>query len=232
MKNAIITGASKGLGKAIAIALAKEGYNIFINSTNKEEIEATAEFISNANPTIQVTPIVADLSSKVGVATFIEQIGVNNIDVLVNNAGRYIPGNIYEEADDTLETMINTNLYSAYYVTKGILPKMMPFKKGHIINICSVAALQAYANGGSYSISKFALQGFSKNLREEMKPFNIKVTSIHPGATWSNSWQGVDLPVERLMEAEDIAKTVIAIIQLSQSAVMEDVVLRPQLGDL
>jgi short-subunit dehydrogenase len=128
--------------------------------------------------------------------------------------------------------MINTNLYSAYYVTKALLPKMMPYKKGNIINICSVAALQPYANGGSYSISKYALQGFSKNLREEMKPFNIKVTSIHPGATWSHSWQGVDLPKDRLMEAEDVAKTVVAITQLSASAVMEDVVLRPQLGDL
>jgi short-subunit dehydrogenase len=232
MKNAVITGASKGLGKAIAMALAKEGYNIFMNSTNKNEIEAAANEIRNMNTSIVVTPIVADLSTKMGVNDFAAQITPSSIDVLVNNAGRYIPGKIYEEADDTLEKMINTNLYSAYYVTKALLPKMMPYKKGNIINICSVAALQPYANGGSYSISKYALQGFSKNLREEMKPFNIKVTSIHPGATWSHSWQGVDLPKDRLMEAEDVAKTVVAITQLSASAVMEDVVLRPQLGDL
>jgi short-subunit dehydrogenase len=232
MKNAVITGASKGLGKAIAMALAKEGYNIFMNSTNKNEIQAAANEIRNMNTSIVVTPIVADLSTKMGVNDFAAQITPSSIDVLVNNAGRYIPGKIYEEADDTLEKMINTNLYSAYYVTKALLPKMMPYKKGNIINICSVAALQPYANGGSYSISKYALQGFSKNLREEMKPFNIKVTSIHPGATWSHSWQGVDLPKDRLMEAEDVAKTVVAITQLSASAVMEDVVLRPQLGDL
>jgi len=98
--------------------------------------------------------------------------------------------------------------------------------------MCSVASLMAYPHGGSYSISKFALLGFSKVLREEMKDKGIKVVSIMPGATWSNSWAGVEQPEERLMQAHDIALVVMSAIQLSPSAVMEEIILRPQLGDL
>lgn len=104
--------------------------------------------------------------------------------------------------------------------------------KGHIINMCSIASLNAYANGGAYSISKFALHGFSKNLREEMKPYGIKVTSIFPGAVMSASWGDYDNSDKRIMEADDIAKMVFAASQLSVQACVEDIVIRPQLGDL
>jgi NADP-dependent 3-hydroxy acid dehydrogenase YdfG len=109
---------------------------------------------------------------------------------------------------------------------------MMERKSGHIFNMCSIASLQAYANGGAYSISKFALHGFSKNLREEMKPHGIKVTSIHPGAVMSDSWGNYDNTEKRIMEADDIAKMIYAASQLSIQACVEDIVIRPQLGDL
>jgi short-subunit dehydrogenase len=128
--------------------------------------------------------------------------------------------------------MISVNLYSAYHFTRTLLPVMMKAKQGHIFNMCSIASLNAYANGGSYSISKFALLGFSKNLREEMKPFGIKVTAVCPGATMSNSWDGVDIDPERIMEAKDIAEMIFAASKLSPMAVVEDIILRPQLGDL
>jgi NADP-dependent 3-hydroxy acid dehydrogenase YdfG len=109
---------------------------------------------------------------------------------------------------------------------------MMQRKSGHIFNMCSIASLDAYDNGGSYSISKFAIYGFSKNLREEMKPYNIKVTSVHPGAVATDSWEGFDNSTKRIMEAEDIAKMVFACTQLSTAACVEDIVIRPQLGDM
>jgi len=109
---------------------------------------------------------------------------------------------------------------------------MISHGTGHIFNMCSIASITAYPNGGSYSISKFALLGFSKVLREELKDKNIKVTSIMPGATWSASWAGVDLPESRLMQATDIAKIVWSALEMSPSAVIEDIVIRPQLGDL
>jgi short-subunit dehydrogenase len=103
---------------------------------------------------------------------------------------------------------------------------------GHIFNICSVASLLALPGGGSYTVTKFAMLGWSKALREELKKAGVKVTSILPGATWSDSWKGVDLPENRLMQATDIANTLWSAYQLSPSAVVEDIVLRPQLGDL
>jgi short-subunit dehydrogenase len=109
---------------------------------------------------------------------------------------------------------------------------MIKQKSGHIFNICSIASLNAYANGGAYSISKFALLGFSKNLREEMKPNGIKVTAVLPGATMSASWKGASIDPNRIMEANDIATMVYAASQLSAQAVVEDIILRPQLGDL
>jgi NAD(P)-dependent dehydrogenase (short-subunit alcohol dehydrogenase family) len=127
--------------------------------------------------------------------------------------------------------MIAINLYSAYHLTRKLLPVMMKAKSGHIFNMCSIAGLQAYANGGAYSISKFALNGFSKNLRDEMKPHGIKVTAIHPGAVFTPAWEGFAQP-ERIMEVKDIAEMVFAASQLSLQACVEDIILRPQLGDL
>ena len=103
------------------------------------------------------------------------------MDVLVNNAGVFIPGQIHKEKSGTLEKLMKTNLYSAYYLTQFLSKMMIKEKSGHIFNICSTASITAYANGGSYGISKFALLGFSKNLREEMIPYHIKVTAVLPG---------------------------------------------------
>ena len=153
-------------------------------------------------------------------------------DVLVNNAGQFIPGSIYNEDEGVLEKMISVNLYSAYHFTRTLLPIMMKKNQGHIFNICSIASLKAYDNGGSYSISKFALLGFSKNLREEMKPYNIKVTAVIPGAIYTDSWKESGISEERMMEVNDISSMVYAISQLSGKAVVEDIIMRPQLGDL
>ncbi|HNR17222.1 MAG TPA: SDR family oxidoreductase, partial [Chitinophagaceae bacterium] len=142
------------------------------------------------------------------------------------------PGSVNNEPEGVLESQIATNLYSAYHVTRTVLPLMMQQKRGHIFNICSIASLDAYPNGGAYSISKFAMYGFSKNLREEMKPHGIKVTAVHPGAVMTDSWGNYDNSTKRIMEADDIAKMVFASSQLSAQACVEDIIIRPILGDL
>jgi short-subunit dehydrogenase len=109
---------------------------------------------------------------------------------------------------------------------------MLQRKEGHIFNISSIAGITAYNNGGSYSITKHAMQGFSKCLREEMKPFGIKVTTILPGATLTASWAGVNLPPERFIKSEDVAEMIFSCYQLSPSAVVEELLIRPQLGDI
>lgn len=154
------------------------------------------------------------------------------VDVLVNNAGFFEPGSVHDEPEGTLERMLDINLHSAYHLTRRLVPGMKARRSGHIFNICSVAALQAYPNGGAYSISKWALLGFSRNLREEMKPHGVKVTAVHPGATLTASWDGFDIDPARIMESEDVAAMIVTAASLSPQACVEDILLRPQLGDL
>jgi NADP-dependent 3-hydroxy acid dehydrogenase YdfG len=154
------------------------------------------------------------------------------VNVLVNNAGSFTGANVSDEPEGALEEMIETNLYSAYNLTRVLLPQMIKQKSGHIFNMSSIAGLKAYPGGGSYSISKFALHGFSINLREELKPHNIKVTTVFPGAAYTDSWAATGIKRERFMEASDIAKMIFAASRLSPNACVEDIILRPQLGDI
>ena len=103
---------------------------------------------------------------------------------------------------------------------------------GHIFNLCSVASLKAYENGGAYSITKYALLGFSENLRYELMPRRIRVTAICPGATWSRSWSGAGVPRDRMMEADDVAGMIWATYSMSEKADVETIVMRPIAGDL
>ena len=178
--------------------------------------------------------MVADLGKPSEVQDFISFVNsqTDKLDILINNAGIFLPGEILKEEMGHLELMMNTNLYSAYHLTRGVIGMLRVGSKPHIFNMCSIASKIAYPNGGSYSISKFALLGFTKVLREELKTQGVRVTAILPGATWSSSWQGVDLPESRLMQAVDIAHLVWSAYELGPSANVEEIIVRPQLGDL
>jgi short-subunit dehydrogenase len=231
--NVVITGASRGIGKAVATVYAAEGATLFLCARNELVLYNAVAELQSKYPNCIIKAKAFDLSIKEEAQKFgqwVLSFGVPSI--LVNNAGQFLPGNISTEADGVLEETIAANLYSAYHVTRSLVAKMVEAKQGHIFNICSIASLQAYKNGGSYSISKFALMGFSKNLREELKPFNIKVTSVYPGAVMTDSWAGFDNSAGRIMEATDIAKMILAASKLSPQAVVEDIILRPLLGDL
>ena len=231
--NVVITGSGKGMGKATAEKFAADGNTLFLCARNEKELSETAEELEKKYQ-CKVHYFPADLSDKAAAREFGQWVLqlAPQVDVLVNNAGQFLPGSIYNEDEGLLEKMIGINLYAAYHVTRTLLPSMMDKKQGHIFNICSIAALQAYANGGSYSISKFALMGFSKNLREEMKPYNIKVTTVYPGAVYTSSWEGSGIEPSRIMEVNDIAEMIYAASLLSPQACVEDIVIRPQQGDL
>lgn len=231
--NIVITGASKGMGKALAVKFGRQENNIFICARNENELANTVKEIKEKNNGV-VEYFAADLSEKTSAGKFADWLSAQMVtpDILINNAGRFIPGSIYNEEEGTLEKMIAINLYSAYHVTRALLPAMMKKKAGHIFNMCSIASLKAYTNGGSYSISKYALMGFSKNLREELKPYNIKVTAVYPGAVYTSSWEGSSVEPSRIMEVNDIAEMIYAASLLSPQACVEDIVIRPQRGDL
>jgi short-subunit dehydrogenase len=236
--NVIITGASKGIGKAIAEIFAANGHHLFLCSRGELTLYKTVDELATKFPAASIKAKPFDLGKKEEAIAFGEWcLSFAVPDILVNNAGVFEPGSVHNEPDGLLENQIATNLYSAYHLTRGLLPKMMERPstspgRGHIFNICSIASLHAYRNGGAYGISKFAMHGFSKNLREEMKPYHIKVTSVFPGAVLTDSWGDFDNTDHRIMEANDIAKMIYAATQLSPGACVEDIVIRPQLGDL
>ncbi|RYY68542.1 MAG: SDR family oxidoreductase [Chitinophagaceae bacterium] len=230
---AVISGASKGIGLAIAKAFAGDGFTVLICSRKTDHLQEAQNEVLRAVPSASIQTFVADMAERSEVEAFGEWcLGYGKIDVLVNNAGIYLPGNLTEEAEGNMETTMNINFYSAYYLTRKLLPSMKTAAAGHIFNMSSIAGLSAYDGGGSYSISKFALTGFSKNLRHELKTAGIKVTTVFPGAVMTDSWAGFDNSDNRIMEAADIATMILAASKLSPQATVEEIVIRPQLGDL
>jgi NADP-dependent 3-hydroxy acid dehydrogenase YdfG len=232
--NIVVSGSSKGIGRAIALKFALAGYQVAVSARGAEALISLEEELKKSNPTANHLIFRGDMSVKADVVAFAELVKNNwqTVDILVNNAGIFIPGSIYNEPEGNLEKMMSTNLYSAYHLSRLILPLMMERKTGFVFNICSIASFTAYPNGGSYAISKFALLGFSKCLREEMKPHGIRVCAVMPGATLTDSWSGVNIPEERFIPSADIAEIVFAAAQLSPRTVVEDIIIRPQLGDI
>ena len=229
----IITGASQGIGYAVAEAFAAAGHTLCICSKTASRLKEATEILQKKYPAATIHSMQADLSKQSDCDAFGNWcLSFGTPSILINNAGFFLPGNIMEEEQGVLETQIGANLYAAYYTSRAIIPAMIKAGSGHIFNICSIASLQAYPQGGSYSISKFALDGFSKNLRLELKDKGIKVTGVYPGATYTNSWVGSGVDPSRIMEAQDIAKMIFAAANLSPQAVVEDIVMRPLLGDL
>lgn len=232
-KIAVITGGTKGIGKAVIEKFAAEGFDIITCARSKSDLDKLKTNVSSKFG-VDVHTFTIDMSQKKEVAGFVTEINKINgqIHVLVNNAGLFIPGQMHNEEDGALEKMINTNLYSAYHMTRGLIEEMKANRLGHIFNICSTASFMPYVNGGSYCIAKFALLGMSKVLREEMKEHNVRVTSIMPGATYTASWSEADIPEERFMKSEDVAAAIYNAYEMSDRTVVEEIVMRPQLGDI
>lgn len=233
-KLVIITGGTKGIGKALVWKFASEGFDVITCARNDEDLSHLKSAILEKYPNSLIYTCSADLSKKSGREDVIKMVkNINRpVDVLINNAGLFVQGQIHNEPDGILESQLQTNLISAYEITRGVVGGMIEKRNGSIFNICSIASITAYENGGSYTISKFALLGMTKVLRQEMKPYNIRVTAVLPGATLTASWDGVDLPQERLMKPEDVANSIYSIYELSDHTVVEEILLRPQLGDL
>lgn len=232
-KTALVTGGTRGIGRAIVAKLLAENFRVITCGTSAETVEnLNIDFHTEATKGLLRADVV-DVSTKASVQNWHNLLAptLDRLDILVNNAGRFLPGSIGEEADGTFELLIQTNLASAYHTTRAFLP-VVKLAKGHIFNICSTASITAYTNGGSYCISKFGLLGMSKVLREELKPDFVKVTSVLPGATLTDSWAGAGLPPIRFMQPEDVASVVWNAYTLSESCVMEEIRLRPVLGDI
>jgi len=236
MKNKllVITGGSKGIGRSIILKFAKMNFDIITCSRNLDDLSKLKEEVNKESKTVSVNFIQSDLSKEKECQNFIDYVKSfkRNLDLLVNNVGIFSPGKIYNEDEGILKRMINTNLYSNYHISRGLIPSMLSRKKGHIFNICSIASKIAYSNGGSYCVSKFALYGMSLCLREELKDKGIKVTSVLPGATLTSSWDGSEFDKNRFVQPNDIAESIFSIYNMSSGSTVEEIIIRPQLGDI
>ena len=233
-KLVVVTGGTKGIGRAIVNKFVTQGLDVITCARNQNDLKTLQEEMYDRNNGGNILTFQADLSDRNQIKKFIDFIHneQRHVDVLINNVGYFVPGDICTEPDGNLEKMIQANLYSAYYLTRSIVPGMKAQKAGHIFNMCSIASFMAYPNGGSYAISKSALLGFSKCLRAELREFGIRVTAVMPGATFTDSWAGTPHSEERFIPVEDVAEMIYTSYTLSARSVVEDIIIRPQLGDI
>lgn len=224
---ALITGATKGIGRAIAIKLWENGYDLVLAARNANELEILRNELLITGRTISVYPV--DFSVKESVYQFLNQADVEAgfIDVLVNNVGTFLPGSMLDEDDETFEKQQNLNVNAGYYSSKFLGKKMRAAGHGHIFNICSVASKAPVKNGGSYSVTKAAMLSLNHVLRQELAPHNVKVTAFLPGSTKTASWEGTTIPDEKFVQPEDIAETLFTILNLSKGVNVDEVLITP-----
>lgn len=236
---ALITGASSGFGKAIAEKFASRGYDIIITGRRKNKLEELSSSIKQKFP-VKILVLDFDVQDKKAVDQHLANLPEEwrQIDVLVNNAGLALGKDYFEEANmDDWETMIDTNVKGLMYVTRAILPFMIARKKGHIINMGSVAAKEVYERGNGYSASKFAVDALSKAMRIDLLRHNIRVTAIHPGAAETAfslvRFKGNEQEAQKVYEgftplsAEDVAETTWFCASLPPHVCINDLVITP-----
>nr|WP_294779833.1 3-ketoacyl-ACP reductase [uncultured Flavobacterium sp.] len=218
-KNAFITGAGKGIGKAVAIALAKEGVNLILVSRTKSDIDQLAE--ETAKLGVKTLALAADVSDINSINTAAEKAlaEFNHIDILINSAGIASFGKFLELEPEAWERIIQVNLMGTYFTTRAIIPNMIERQTGDIINISSTAGLNGNALTSAYSASKFAVLGLTDSLMQEMRKHNIRVTALTPSTVATDMAKDLNLTdgnPEKVMQSEDMADLIIAQLKLNR----------------
>lgn len=234
MKNALITGATKGMGRSIAIAFAKEGINVAICARNAKDLNNFKQELQQINPQVKVFNQVADGSVKEQLLQFAAaaELELGFISIVVNNLGVFDPASILDESDSAFEKQMNTNLMPTYHLYRYFGKTMMAAREGHIFTICSVAAINPIAEAGTYSVTKFALLGLSRVMRLEMMPYNVKATAVIPGSTLTNSWEGTTIEKDKFVLPDDIASAIINTYKMSAGANIDEIIIKPVGGQI
>ena len=229
----VITGASRGIGSAIAQRFAQEPESrLVLIARTVSDLERVAKRCTEFGACAEVCPLnVTEPDAVDGAARrIVAQHGAP--DVVINNAGLFRPGALINTSVAEFRDQVDVNLTSAFIVTRAFLKPMIRQTAGHIFFIASVASLQAYTGGAAYCAAKHGLLGLARVVREETKEHCIGVTTILPGAVRTPSWDGTDLPDERFIGAKQIADTVVCAYRLNPRAVVEEIIVRPLLGDI
>jgi NAD(P)-dependent dehydrogenase (short-subunit alcohol dehydrogenase family) len=231
----LITGASQGIGAAIAKTFAKEvpGCRLALVARSQKNLAAVALCCTKLGArAAAIFP--CDVSDAAAVETMAaavtKRFGVLN--VLINNAGVFRAAPLFETSVEDFDQIVATNLRSVFLVSRAFVPAMAQHGRGDVFNMSSIAGLNGYPNGAAYCSAKFGVTGLTKVMRMELKDKGVRVTAVHPGATFSPSWKGSGIASDRMMPAKDVARAFLEVYRMSRRTVIEEIVLRPQRGDI
>lgn len=223
-KNALVTGGSRGLGKAVALALAKEGVNVAVTGRNTKTLEETVEEIRSfgVKADYSIFNVAEKVEVKMQLERLIDRFGA--FDILINNAGIAAFGSFLEMPENDWEEIVRTNLFGPYYVSKAVIPSMVELGSGDIINVSSTAGLKGNAVTSAYSASKAGLIGLSESLMFELRKKNIRVTTLTPSTIASEMSKDVlkitDGNPEKVLQPEDFAQLIVDLLKLDKRAML------------
>jgi len=229
-KFVLITGGSRGIGKAIAEKFLKNAYNLIIIAKDKNRLNTVQNEFEKKYPKSKVIIISCDLACKEDIYKSVGELLKEKykIEVVVHNAGIFLPGNLLDENDIVFEKQMKVNLFSIYYLNKILIEYLKNAENAenaHIFFISSIAALTAYENGAAYSISKHALEAYILNLRNEVKDDNISITSILPAKVWTDSWKDSGMDEDDFIPVDTIADALFNAYNTDNNTVIEQIIL-------
>jgi 3-oxoacyl-[acyl-carrier protein] reductase len=224
-KNAIVTGAGKGIGKAIVLALAAEGVHVGLIARTEKDIQAVAEEVKAKG--VKAAYATADVSNRAEVESAVEKLKgeLGAIDILINNAGTGKFGKFLELEPEEWEAQVKVNVFGVYYTTRAVLPEMIDRQTGDIVNISSTAGKTGAAITSAYSASKFAVFGLTESLMQEVRKHNIRVTALAPSTVVTELAYSADLikgDPERVMHPEDFAELIISQLKLNRRVFVKE----------
>lgn len=230
----LITGASQGIGAEIAKTFAREirGVRLALVARNEKNLRLVATACGKLGATAETFR--CDVSDEASVAAMAAAVNkrFRGVDVLINNAGRFAAAPFTEMSVAQFDGLVAANLRSVFLVSRAFVPAMAKRGRGDVFNMSSIAGLGAYPGGAGYSAAKFGVTGLSKVMRAELREKGVRVCCVYPGATWSPSWEKSGVAPERIMPAADVARAFLDVYRLSRNTVVEEIVLRPQRGDV
>jgi 3-oxoacyl-[acyl-carrier protein] reductase len=227
-QTAVVTGAGRGIGAAIAVKLASLGVTAVLCGRTESDLQSTASAISAAGGKSHVLQCdVSNLSSVETLAAWIRQT-FGRLDILVNNAGvGAFTAPLHELTPDAWEKVLNTNLRGVFYCIRAFAPLMIAAKSGHIVNISSLAGKNALPNGAAYAASKWGLNGLSYSVAEELRPHNIRVSVVCPGSVNTELSPHEGKNQAKMLKADDVAHVVAMLVQQAPQSFVSEVLIRP-----
>ncbi len=226
-KVAFVTGASRGIGFAVAKSLARMGAKVGLNGRDEKKLAMAAEDLTKTGGT--VAAVRADLSRSADIAPLVRKVQqtLGPIEILVNNAGIGYFGPVHEASEENWDMTLDTNLKAVFLVSKAVIPGMIRLQTGHIINIASMAGKSAFAGGAIYCASKWGLLGLTQCMAEDLRPHGIRVSAVCPGSVNTDFSTHTGKDVRKMLQPEDVARAVEMIVTQEPQSFISEVSLRP-----